>query len=88
MIALNGKAALATSPADQVADSPPQFCHYIEMWKACSHFLQEQLTQQKQKHIQQLVGFKQKHDLVSEGFEVGLQNKDMKSTNSKPITHS
>ena len=80
MIALDSNHAVSgparTSTVDQVSNSLPQLRRHIEMWKTRSHFFQEQLTQQKQNHIQQLAGTKRKYEEIIDSNKCNIERKN------------
>ena len=81
MIALDSNNAVSdparTPPVDHTTyNSIPHLRRHIEMWKARSYFLQDQLTQQKQSHIEQLADTKRKYEDIINNNKCNIQSKD------------
>ena len=81
MIAIDGSSTPANANVVAIPPSIPQLRRTIEMWKARSKYLQQQMKQQQTIHNEQLAGTKRKFELISEGLKADVNHRDV--TNAK-----
>ena len=80
MIAIDGSSTPANANVVAIPPSIPQLRRTIEMWKARSKYLQQQIQQQQTIHNEQLAGTKRKYELISEGLKADVNQCDIAIT--------
>ena len=86
MITINGSSTPANANVVAIPPSISQLRRTIEMWKARSKYLQQQMQQQQTIHNEQLADTKRKYELISEGLKTDVNQCDItiaKLTNEK-----